>query len=173
MSNLPFPTAFIRAGSLPENYTRALKPAAATGWFDTYLVPTSRPVPMVGTEDVSKEVARLLARGWSGKKVMEHGSPVSPDDLASAMSEVLNRPVQARAVPREQWTASLEKTGMQPNGIRAFEEMEDGFNSGWIDFGVAGTESVPATLTPKQVFANANQSDLTPQTEAVKCASSD
>lgn len=155
LSDLPFPTAFIRAGSFLENYNGNLKAAASTGWFDTYLTPTDRPVPMIATEDIGKEVARLLVGGWSGKKIVELGSPISPDDLARAMTDVLGRPVQARAVPRERWTASLEALGMPPGTTGAFEEMEDGFNSGWIGFGVPGTEPVAGTVTPAQVFEQA------------------
>ncbi len=158
LGELPFPTAFIRAGSFFENYTFGLKAAASTGWFDTYLTPTSRPVPMVATEDIGKEVARLLTGDWGGnQKIIELGSPVSPDDLARAMSEGLGRTVQARAIPREQWTASLEAQGMPPGFIKPFLEMEDGFNSGWIDFGVPGAEPVPGTITPSQFFEQARK----------------
>ena len=112
---------------------------------------------MVATADIGREVARLLVSGWSGKKIVELGSRISPDDLAHAMSETLGRPVQARAIPRERWTASLEAQGMPPGATGLFEEMEDAFNAGWIDFGVAGAEPVPATLTPAQFFAQARQ----------------
>jgi len=61
LDNLPFPTAFIRAGSFLENYTFGLETAASTGWFDSYLTPTDRAVPMVATADIGKEIARLLA----------------------------------------------------------------------------------------------------------------
>ncbi len=157
LRELPCPTAFVRAGSLLENYTRGLDAAFATGWFDSYLMPTNRPVPMIATEDVGREVARLLTTDWIGTRIVEQGSPVSPDDLAQAMGEVLGRSVQARVVPREQWTASLEARNMPPAGITAFTEMEDGFNSGWIAFGVPGTASVAATITPAQVFAQARR----------------
>ena len=60
--------------------------------------------------------------------------------------------VQARAIPREQWTASLEAQGMLPGTTGAFEEMEDSFNSGWIDFGVPGTEPVADGFRPRLVF---------------------
>ena len=46
---------------------------------------------------------------------------------------------------------------MPPGGIGPFEEMEDGFNSGWIDFGVSGTEPVAGTVTPAQFFAQVKQ----------------
>ncbi|MEJ7811745.1 MAG: NmrA family NAD(P)-binding protein [Gemmatimonadaceae bacterium] len=157
LGDLPCPTAFIRAGSFLENYTRGLEAAASTGWFDSYWTPTDRAVPMVATADIGKEVARLLVGGWSGKKIVELGSRTSPDDLARAMSEVLGRPVQARAVPREQWTASLEAQGLPPRASAPFQEMVDSYNSGWIDFGVPGTEPVAGTVTPAQVFEQARK----------------
>lgn len=155
LRDVPCPTAFIRAGSFLENYTRALETAAASGWLDSYLTPTDRAVPMVATADIGDEVARLLVDGWSGTKIVELGSRVSPEDLARAMSEVLGRRVGARPVPRDRWRASLEASGMPPGSTGPFEEMQDGFNSGWIDFGVPGTEAVAGSVTPLQVFAQA------------------
>ena len=157
LADVPFSTAFIRAGSLLENYTSGLEAAASTGWFDTYLIPTDRAVPMVATGDVGKHVAQLLLGGWSGKKIVEMGSRLSPDDLARAMSEVLGRQVQARPIARDRWTASLEARGMAPGTTASFEEMEDGFNSGWIDFGVPGTEPIAGTTTAAEVFAAARK----------------
>jgi uncharacterized protein YbjT (DUF2867 family) len=157
LGDLPFPTAFIRAGSFLEGYASGLKAAASTGWFDTYLTPTNRAFPMVATEDIGNEVARLLVGGWSGKKIIELGNRMSPDDLARAMSEVLGRPVQARSIPREQWTASLKARGVPPGFAGPFEEMEDAFNSGWIDFGVPDTDSVAGKVTPAQLFAQARK----------------
>jgi uncharacterized protein YbjT (DUF2867 family) len=151
--DLPSATAFVRAGSFLENYAFGLKAAAATGWFDSYLAPTDRPVPMIASADVGRQVARLLVGDWTGRKIVELGSRASPDELAAAMGEALGRPVKARAVPRETWAASLEASGMVPGSTWAFEEMEDSFNSGWIDFGVPGTEPVAATVTPRQFFA--------------------
>jgi len=157
LGDLPFPTAFIRAGSFLENYTFSLQAAASTGWFDSFLQPTDRPVPMIATADIGNEIARLLVGGWSGKKIVELGSRWSPDDLARAMSEVLGRPVQARPIPREQWAARLGALGLPPGQTHPYEEMQDGFNAGWIDFGVPGTEPVAATVTPAQFFAQARK----------------
>ncbi len=157
LSNLPFPTAFVRAGGFLENYAFSLAAADSTGWFDSLLQPTDRTFSMVATADIGKEIARLLVGGWNGKKIVELGSPVSPDDLARAMSEVLGRAVQARAIPREQWTASLERQGFPPGATGLWEEMMDGFNSGWIDFGVPGTEPVAGTVTAAHVFAQAKK----------------
>jgi uncharacterized protein YbjT (DUF2867 family) len=155
LAGLPCPTAFVRAGSFLENYAHALGPAATTGRFDTFLDPPARRVPMVATADIGDQAARLLTGDWAGRRVIELGSPISPDDLASAMGQVIGRPVQACPIPREQWAAVLEATGMPPGRTGPFEEMEDGFNSGWIGFGVPGTEAVAGTVTPACVFDQA------------------
>ena len=157
LGDLPFPTAFIRAGGFFENALGGLGAAAATGVYYSFYQPTDRALPMIATADIGAEVARLLAGGWEGKKIVELGSPVSPDDLAGAMGEALGRPVRAQAIPREQWAATLEAFGMPPGTTGPYEEMLDGSNSGWIDFGVPGTEPVAGTTTAAQVFAQANK----------------
>ena len=157
LGDLPFPTAFVRAGSFLENYVAGLGPAASTGIFYSFLQPVDRTFPMVATADIGAEIARLLAGGWEGKKIVELGSPVSPNDLARAMGEVLGKPVTAQAIPRERWAATLEQFGMLAGSTDSFEEMEDGFNSGWIAFGVPGTEPVAGMITPAEVFTQAQQ----------------
>ena len=157
LGDVPFPVAFIRAGSFLENYAASLQPAKATGVFYSFLQPTDKAIPMIATADIGKEVARLLAGDWTGKKIVELGSPVSPDDVAKAMSEALGRPVTAQAIPRERWTATFESFGMPPGSTGPYEEMMDGLNSGWINFGVAGTEAVAGTVTAAEVYGQASK----------------
>ena len=155
LRDLPFPTAFVRAGALLENFLGSVERAASTGWFDSFLQPTDRPIPMVATADVGAEIARLLVEGWDGKRIVEVGTLTTPDEIARALSQVLGKPIQARPVPRENWTQTAAKMGLAPDQIGNWEEMEDGFNSGWIHFGVPGTETVTGTTSPAQVFASA------------------
>ncbi len=155
LQNAPFPVAFVRAGAFIENNLPALKGAAATGIFHSFLAPTDRAVPMAATRDIGIEIARLLMSGWDGQKIVELGSRISPDELASAMSEVLGRPVVAQAIPRAMWGKSLEAFGVAPGTSAPYEEMQNGFNSGWIDFGRPNAEPVAGTTTPAQVFAGA------------------
>ena len=157
LGDLPFPTAFVRAGGFLENFVGGLQTAAATGIYYSFYQPTDRPHPMVATVDIGAEVARLLVEGWEGKKIVELGSPVSPDDIARAMGEALGKPVTTQVIPREQWAATLESFGLPPGRTALYEEMLDGFNSGWIHFGVPGTESVPGTTTPAAFFAQAKK----------------
>jgi len=157
LGDLPFPIAFVRAGGFFENYVGGLGAVATTGVYYSFFQPTERAFPMIATVDIGGEVARLLAGGWNGKKIVELGSPVTPNDLARAMGDVLGQPVKAQAIPREQWAASLEAFGMAPGTTGLYEEMMDGFNSGWISFGVSDTEPVAGTTTAAQVFTQARK----------------
>ena len=157
LGDLPCPTAFVRAGAFVENNLGALGRAESTGFFDSFLQPTGRAFPMVATADIGEEVARLLVEGWDGRKVVELGSPVSPDDIAGAMGEALGRQVEARPIPRERWAATLGAMGLPEEKIGNWEEMQDGFNSGWIGFGVPGAEPVAGTTAPAEVFSRARE----------------
>ena len=147
-----FPLAFVRPGSLLENYVHSLGRADATGVVDSFLQPIDRAFPMTATADVGAEVARLLVEGWTGRRIMEIGDYRSPADLAAAMAEVLGKPVEAKAIPRAYWSAVLGQMGLTPEQAANWEEMQDGFNSGWIDFGRPGAESVPGSTPPAAVF---------------------
>ena len=159
LGDLPFPTAIVRAGGFFENYVGSLGTAADTGVFYSFYQPLDRTFPMIATADIGAEVARLLMEGWDGKKIVELGSPVSPNDLARAMGEALSRPVTAQAIPRERWAATLESFGLPSGRTGLYEEMMAGFNSGWIDFGVPGTEPVAGATTAAEVFAQARNAE--------------
>ena len=159
LASFTFPIAFIRAGSFFENDLHSLPIAAQSGHFYTFYQPAERPVPSIATRDIGALAAQLLAdKSWTGRRIIELGSPYSPAQIASAMTDVLSRPVSAFAVPRDRWSATMESFGLPPGSTWAYEEMVDGLNSGWIAFGVAGTEPLPGTATPKQVFAAAHPS---------------
>ena len=142
-----FPAAFVRAGGFFENYLFGLQ-AAQGGTLPALLhPPTDRKLPMVATEDIGAEVAKLLTSEWTGKRVIELGSLVSSDELAAALGKVLGRDVKAQAIPREAWADALEHMGLPKGETWGFEEMNEGVNSGWIGFGVEKTERVEGTTS--------------------------
>ena len=155
LASLTFPIAIVRAGAFIENNLGALDRVAATGRFDSFLQPIDRTFPMVATADIGKEVAALLTNGWTGRWVIELGSRLSPADLARGMAEALGRPVEAHAIPRERWPDTLGAMGFPEGKTGLWEEMQDSFNTGWIDFGVPGTVAIVGETTPAQVFAHA------------------
>lgn len=158
LSKEPFPVAFVRAGSFYENYLFGLQ-AGQGGTLPVLYAPTNRKVPMIATEDIGAEVAKLLTSEWKGKRIIELGSMVSADELASELGEVLHREVKAQAIPREAWAGALEHMGLPKGGTWAYEEMIDGVNSGWIGFGIEGTERVEGHTSAKHVFAAASRAN--------------
>ena len=154
LGNEPFPVAFVRAGSFLENYLFGIQ-AAQGGTLPIFYAPTDRKLPMIATEDIGAEIAKLLTTEWTGKRIIELGSLVSADDLAAALGKALGRDVKAQAIPRQAWAGALQQMGIPPASTWAFEEMVDGVNSGWIGLGVEGTERVEGTTSAKDVFAAA------------------
>jgi uncharacterized protein YbjT (DUF2867 family) len=155
LRNEPFPIAFVRAGSFFENYLFGLQ-AAQGGTLPIFYAPTERKLPMIATEDIGAEVAKLLTSKWTGKRFIELGSLVSSDELAAALGAVLGRDVKAQAVPREAWADALQHMGLPKGGTWGYEEMIEGINSGLIGFGIENTEHVQGTTSAKEVFAAAN-----------------
>ena len=155
LTDLSVPLAVLRPGALLENNVAGLAIASATGQFDSFLQPIDQGFPMVATVDVGAEIARLLVEGWEGRKIIEVGSYVSPQELAAGMGEALGRVVTARALPRDEWRSRLGKFGLKGEQIDNWEEMQDGFNSRWIDFGRPGTERTEGSTDPAAFFRQA------------------
>jgi uncharacterized protein YbjT (DUF2867 family) len=152
--NEPFPIAFVRAGGFFENYLFGLQ-AGLSGVLPSFYSPTDRKLAMIATADIGAEVAKLLTSEWTGKRFIELGSPVSPDDLAIDLGAVLGREVKAQAVPREAWAAALQQMGLPAGHTWGYEDMLESVNSGWIGFGVEGTERLEGTTSAREVFAAA------------------
>lgn len=149
------PIAIVRAGALLENHLHAIGRARETGVFDSFLQPVDRPFPMAATADVGAEIARLLVEGWNGRRIVEVGSYYTPIQIAQALGEATKTRVEAKAIPRNEWNGVLSQMGLSPEQAANWEEMQDGFNAGWINFGVEGATSVPSTTPPARVYTEA------------------
>ena len=156
LKDVPFPVAFIRAGGFYENFLFGLQ-AAQGGSLPVFYIPTSHKLPMIATQDIGVEIAKLLTTDWSRKRYIELGSMRSADDLAAELGKALGRDVKAQAIPREAWAGALEHMGLPKGQTWGMEEMNEGINSGWIGFGVPGTEAVEGTTDAEQVFTAAKQ----------------
>jgi uncharacterized protein YbjT (DUF2867 family) len=131
---LPIPVTFLRPAWFMENSSWDVAPARDNGVIPSFLQPLDKPVPMVATIDIGHTAARLLQETWSGQRIVELEGPhrVTPNEIATALSKVLDRPVRAEVVPHETWKRLFESQGMKNPGPRI--RMVDGFNEGWIDF---------------------------------------
>ena len=152
-SDLPFPTAFVRAGSFYENYASALTTAQHTGKFFSFQ-PVDFRIPAIGSVDIGNLVGELLLTGWTGKKVIELGSLTTANDMAAAVGKVIGRDVEAQALPRPAWAETLQQFGLPAGSTAPYEQMMESIGNGWIAFGQPDTESVPATQTPEEFFAS-------------------
>ncbi len=154
LADFTFPIAIVRAGALLENFLASLGQVGETGVLDSFLQPVDRAFPMVATQDVGAEVARLLTgEAWDGRRLIEVGSRMTPDEIAAGMAKALGRDVVAKPLSRERWDTIISAMGVLPEKVGNWVEMEAGFNSGWIDFGRGGTEIVAASTTSAMFFA--------------------
>ena len=155
--DLTLPIAYVRAGGFFENFLYGLH-VAQGGTLPVYYNPTDRKSTMVATHDIGAEVASLLTGpAWSGHRVIELGSMVSADEVATQLGEVLMVDVIAFAIPRAGWPAAFEQLGIPKGQTGPAEAMFDAVNSGWMELGVAGTEHVPGATSARDVFATARK----------------
>jgi len=155
--DLKLPIAYVRAGGFFENFLYGLQ-VAQGGTLPVYYNPTDRKSTMVATDDIGAEIAALLTGpAWLEQRVVELGSMVSADDVATQLGEILKVDVKAFAVPRAGWSAAFEQLGIPKGQTGPAEAMFDAVNSGWMDLGVEGTEHVQGTTSARDVFATAQK----------------
>jgi uncharacterized protein YbjT (DUF2867 family) len=134
LGTLPMPVVFLRAAWFFENFVWDVEPARETGVIPSFLQPLDKPVPMVATDDIGRVAAALLQDAWEGARVVELEGPrrVTPDEIAAAFADALERPVRMQVVPRDEWESLFRAQGMKNPLPRM--QMIDGFNEGWIEF---------------------------------------
>jgi uncharacterized protein YbjT (DUF2867 family) len=156
LGDLPIAHAFLRAGWFMENHAWDVTTAQSERRMFSNLYPLDRKFPLVATADIGKAGADVLRQEWTGTRYIEVAGPeqYSPNDIAQALSSALGRAIEAVAVPRENWTEFFVGQGMPQGRTETRAEMVDGFNSGWIHFGVAGTEHITGATSLTSVIAN-------------------
>ncbi len=154
LGDLPFSHAFLRAGWFFENSAGDVAGARDEGKIRFQLHPLDRKFPLVATADIGKAAAQTLTQSWTGVRHIEVAGPegYSPLDIADAFENAVGRPVEAIAVPRAEWEALWVSQGMPEGRTAPRAEMVDGFNSGWIHFGVTGTEHVNGATPLREVI---------------------
>jgi len=142
------PVAFLRAAYFIENWAAVLPAVRGDGVLPSFLAPLDRAFPMVPVADIGAAAADLLrGPGWQGPRAVElaGASDATPVAVAAAFAAALGKPVEAVAVPREQWAGILGAAGFAPALIEAFMQMYDGILSGHVT-AEAGNERRRGTL---------------------------
>jgi NAD(P)H dehydrogenase (quinone) len=154
LGTLPVPIAFLRAGWFMENSVWDVAPAREQGKVFAFLQPLDRKVAMVATADIGRAGAETLLQSWTGKRYIEVAGPrrYSANDIGAAFATALGREIEVIEVPRETWVSTFVAHGAPEDRVAPRVEMLDKFNSGWIDFGVDGTEQfVGSTELPQAI----------------------
>jgi NAD(P)H dehydrogenase (quinone) len=154
LGDLPFSHAFLRAGWFFENSAGDVASARNEGKIRFQLHPLDRKFPLVASEDIGKVAAETLTQSWTGIRHIEVAGPegYSPLDIADAFAVVVGHAVKAIAVPRAEWEMLWVSQGMPEGRTAPRAEMVDGFNSGWIHFGVPGIEHVDGATPLREVI---------------------
>jgi uncharacterized protein YbjT (DUF2867 family) len=154
LTSLPVPGAFLRAGWFMENSAWDVKPAAEQGKLFAFLNPMDRKIPMVATADIGRIGAEILGQTWTGNRFVEVAGPqrYSMNDLAAAFTAAVGHKVEPVAVPRKTWHDTFVAQGMPADRTAPRIEMLDALISGWIDFGVPGTERFSGSTELEQVI---------------------
>jgi NAD(P)H dehydrogenase (quinone) len=154
LGDLPLSHAFLRAGWFLENSAGDVASARNEGKIRFQLHPLDRKFPLVATADIGNVGAETLTQSWTGIRHIEVAGPegYSPLDIANAFADAVGRPVEAIAVPRGEWETLWVSQGMPEGRTAPRAEMVDGFNSGWIHFGVPGTEHVDGATPLRAVI---------------------
>ena len=155
LGDLPISHAFLRAAWFIENSAGDVASARNEGKIRFQLHPLDRKFPLIATADIGKAGAETLTQGWTGTRRIEVAGPegYSPLDIADAFAKAVGRPVEAIAVPRAEWETLWVSQGMPEGRTAPRAEMVDAFNSGWIHFGVPGTEHVVGATPLREVIA--------------------
>ncbi|WP_426119214.1 SDR family oxidoreductase [Kocuria sp. LHG3120] len=130
-SGLPF--TILRNGWYTENFEPALRHAETTGVVlasagDGRVASATR-------EDYAEAIAAVLAQdGHAGRTYELSGDAAwSFDDLAAALTEVLDREVTYRRLTPEQHLAELERTGVDENTARFLVALDANIEDGALD----------------------------------------
>jgi NAD(P)H dehydrogenase (quinone) len=154
LSGVGVPSAFLRAGWFMENSLWDVPSAKSEGRIYSNLQPLDKEFSMVGTADIGRVGAETLLQTWTGNRYIEVAGPkkYSPLEVAAAFSKALGREVKAVVVPRESWQEMFVKQGMPADRTAYRIEMLDEFISGWIAFGVPGTEQATGKVDLETVL---------------------
>lgn len=109
--------------------------------------PADLALPRIATADIASVAASLLLeRSWTGSAEMPLLGPedLSHNDMATIMSEVLERPISYREVPVEAYKSSFLERGFSDAMAQAMVDMAVAKANG-LDQGVART---PQSSTP-------------------------
>ncbi|CAM2198154.1 NAD(P)H dehydrogenase (quinone) [Paraburkholderia kururiensis] len=151
----------LRSAEHMENWARVLPAARAAGVLPSLHHPLTKCFPTVAARDVGLAAAALLqdeAPTPTSRVVSIEGPRrVSAWDVASALGDVLDRTIEAHALPREEWAAVLQRAGLSARHTQLIVDLYDAHNLGRIDVEAGATERRFGTTTIEAVLSELTQ----------------
>lgn len=164
LRQVPASLTFLRSAEHMQNWSRVIAVAATTGVLPTLHHPVTKLFPTISAPDLGPIAAALLTtRADSASPRIVHAEGprrYTANDAAAALSAITGRPIEARELPRAQWTATLLRGGLSPAYASLVCELYEAHNAGRIDAELAagpiqrGTTELStafAALLPSQV----------------------
>jgi uncharacterized protein YbjT (DUF2867 family) len=118
-----------------DNWAPVIGAAKAQGVLPTFIAPQAK-IPMISTKDIGRIGAGHLITGGWGKQVVEMAGPAeySPDEVASALGQILGKTVMAEHAPLSAVVPTFKSFGFSDEAARLFEEMYTAFSKGAIGY---------------------------------------
>ncbi|MCP3756991.1 NmrA family NAD(P)-binding protein [Streptomyces sp. TBY4] len=144
---------FVRAAYFLENWAPVLPVVLEHGVLPTFLAPDT-PIDTIATADIGAFVADSLLNPAQGHRIRHVAGPVqyTPQDIASALSDLLGKPVPLAPAPAEDATAAFTGMGFPQQAAELYAEMYAGIANGRVAF----NDDAPiehGTTTPQDVLA--------------------
>lgn len=143
----------VRAAYFLENWAPVLPVALEHGVLPTFLAPDTA-MDTIATADIGAFVADSLLHPAQGLRVRSVAGPerYSPQDIASALSDLLGKPVALAPAPAEDATAAFTGMRFPQQAAELYGEMYSGIASGRVAF-EDGAAIEHGTTTPREVLA--------------------
>jgi uncharacterized protein YbjT (DUF2867 family) len=118
-----------------DNWAPVIGAAKAQGVLPTFIAPHAK-IPMISTKDIGRMGAEQLMTGGHGKQIVEMAGPeeYSPDQVASALGQILGKPVTAQYAPLSAVVPTFKSFGFSDEAAKLFEEMYTSFSKGTIGY---------------------------------------
>ncbi len=122
----PIPTTIIRAAYYMSNWRASLQAAREQGVIQTFY-PEDFKLPMVAPSDIGEIAARLMTEPFEQTRLhfVEGPDRYSSQDVAVAFASVLDRPVSAESIPRDQWLAAFKRIGFSNEAAESYANMTE------------------------------------------------
>ena len=125
----------LRPGYFMDNWAPVIGMAKADGVLPTFLAPQAK-IPTISTKDIGRIGAEQLLAGGQGKQIVEMAGPAeySPDEVASALGQILGKTVTAQHAPLSAVIPTFKSFGFSDEAAKLFEEMYAAFSNGLIGY---------------------------------------